>query len=80
LDADSWDLTEIPLGEDRQAYTLRVLVEGAVVRSVDLTAPGWVYTAAMQADDGVAGTVDIEVAQVSDRFGEGPVSRVMVFV
>jgi hypothetical protein len=68
------------LGEDRQAYTLRVLVEGAVVRSVDLTAPGWVYTAAMQADDGVAGTVDIEVAQVSDRFGEGPVSRVMVFV
>jgi hypothetical protein len=80
LEADSWDLTEIPLGEDRQAYTLRVLVEGAVVRSVDLTASGWVYTAAMQADDGVAGTVDIEVAQVSDRFGEGPVSRVKVFV
>ena len=78
LDADGWDLPEIPLGEDREAYALKVLSGGAVVRSVELTASEWVYTTAMQSDDGATGAVGIEVAQVSDRFGAGPAARVTV--
>lgn len=78
LDADGWDLPEIPLGEDREAYALKVLSGGAVVRSVELTASEWVYTTAMQSEDGATGAVGIEVAQVSDRFGAGPAARVTV--
>lgn len=78
LDADGWDLPEIPLGEDREAYALKILSGGAVVRSVELTASEWVYTTAMQSEDGATGTVGIEVAQVSDRFGAGPAAWVTV--
>jgi hypothetical protein len=78
FDADRWDLPDIPLGEDREAYLLRVLVGGAVLRSVEVSTADWVYTAAMQAEDGPSGAVEIDVAQVSDRFGPGPAARISV--
>lgn len=78
IEADGWDLPEIPLGEDREAYVLRVLVGGSVLRRVDLGAAAWTYSAAMQAEDGANGAVEIEVAQVSDRFGAGPAARIAV--
>ncbi len=78
IEADSWDLTDIPLGEDREAYVVRVLAGGTLLRSVEVTAPEWTYDAAMQAADGVSGPVEIEVAQVSDRFGPGPAALIAV--
>ncbi|GGB95973.1 phage host specificity protein [Marivita lacus] len=78
IEADGWDLPEIPLGEDREAYVLRVLVGGSVLRHVDLGAAAWTYSAVMQAEDGANGAVEIEVAQVSDRFGAGPAVRIAV--
>jgi hypothetical protein len=80
IEADGWDLPEIPLGEDREAYVLRVLAGGSVLRRVDLGAAVWTYSAAMQAEDGANGAVEIEVAQVSDRFGAGPAARITVLL
>ena len=71
IDGDNWSPPEVPLGEASERYTLRVLVNGVQVRLLDMTAPGWTYTAAMQAQDG-PGTVVVEVAQVSESFGAGP--------
>jgi hypothetical protein len=78
LDADSWDLVDIPLGEAREAYHVRVVFGDQVVRVDEVTTPNWTYTDAMRAADGIAGNVSFEIAQISDRFGPGRTARVSV--
>ncbi|MFT4149974.1 MAG: glycoside hydrolase TIM-barrel-like domain-containing protein [Paracoccaceae bacterium] len=80
IDGDSWLSAEVPLGEEREAYSVRVRRAGSVVRSVECSAPQWTYTAAMQAADGAAGTITVEVAQLSDRFGAGPFEMLEVTI
>lgn len=72
VDGDSWESLEVPLGEDREAYLLRVLRGVQVLREVQLSAPGWTYPAGLQAADGLQAGDRVGVAQVSDRFGAGP--------
>ena len=71
IDGDSWLSAEVPLGEDREAYVVRVSVAAAVRREVEVTAPGWTYTMAAQAADGLSGAYEVGVAQLSERFGPG---------
>lgn len=78
VDGDSWAGYEVPLAEGREAYLLRVIADDAVVRSTEVGAPGWTYSVAMQAADGVAGSFTIAVAQLSDAFGPGPFRNVSV--
>ncbi|MEO1139177.1 MAG: hypothetical protein AAFW87_06945 [Pseudomonadota bacterium] len=61
----------MPLGEETEAYVVRVMQGTDVIREESTTAPSWVYTAAAQADDAISGTYALEVAQVSARFGAG---------
>jgi Putative phage tail protein len=72
IDGDSWQLAEVPLGEDAQEYVVRVRVGGTVVREVTVGVPGWTYALANQTTDGALGAHEVEVAQVSARFGAGP--------
>jgi GTA TIM-barrel-like domain/Putative phage tail protein len=78
IDGDSWLSEEVPLGEIAERYVVRVMGGVTLLREVNVTAPGWVYTAQMQAEDGVAGAFAIEVAQVSASFGPGPARRIAV--
>jgi hypothetical protein len=71
IDGDSWTGIEVPLGEEREAYLLRVLRDGETLREVEVTAPAWTCTATMRAEHG-PGPLRIEVAQISTRFGPGP--------
>lgn len=71
IDGDAWDLSEVPLGEETELYRLRVVKDGTILREVSSTSPDWVYSAADQASDAVSGSFQIEVAQVSARFGPG---------
>jgi hypothetical protein len=71
IDGDDWSLADVPLGEDNESYVLRVMQGVAVLRETTVTTPGWTYSAAMQATDGVGAGGRIEVAQVSARFGPG---------
>nr|WP_299353003.1 hypothetical protein [uncultured Shimia sp.] len=71
IDGDSWDLFEVPLGEDTESYHLRVVQGGAVLRETTVGEPAWVYGASEQVADGISGAFDIEVAQVSARYGPG---------
>jgi hypothetical protein len=75
IDGDSWQGTEVPLGEDSEAYLLRVRDLTGVKREEELSTPAFTYTAAMQAADGIGLPYTIEVAQVSARFGPGPFTR-----
>lgn len=71
IDGDSWDLPEVPLGEETEQYLVRVLQNESVVREVTVTSPQWTYDAAAQVGDALSGTVRFEVAQLSARFGAG---------
>jgi hypothetical protein len=71
IDGDSWVSTEVPLGEEREAYVLRLRRGAEVLREVEVTVPNWIYPAALRAADGPA-PVTVEVAQLSARFGAGP--------
>lgn len=74
---DSWQSVDVPLAEEREAYRLRLLSDGVLVREVEPGAPGFVYTAAMQASDGVGATLEARIAQLSTSFGYGP-ERVLI--
>ena len=71
IEGDTWSGMEVPLGEAHEAYLLRVLRGGALLREAEVATPAWTYTAVTQAEDG-PGAVEIAVAQLSDRWGPGP--------
>jgi len=71
FDGDAWGESEVPLNEASESYAVRVVQNGAVLRSATVGAPGWSYGAAQQAADGAVAPFAIEVAQMSDRFGPG---------
>ncbi|MDC0737523.1 glycoside hydrolase/phage tail family protein [Cognatishimia sp. SS12] len=74
-DGDRWDLPDVPLSEEREAYRLTLMQSGAVLRSFDVTAPHWQYTTAAQLADGASGLLELQVAQISARYGPGPATR-----
>ena len=78
VNGDSWEGPDVPLGETREAYLVRVLVAGAEVRRIEVSQPGWSYPAAQRAVDGAAGGCAIEVAQLSETYGPGPARRIEI--
>ena len=78
IDGDSWESVDVPLGEERERYVLRVLSGAMLLREEVLSAPGWTYTAAMQGADGAGGEITVTVAQISASFGPGPVAAAQI--
>ncbi|MEM1428783.1 MAG: glycoside hydrolase/phage tail family protein [Pseudomonadota bacterium] len=77
LNGDSWAGEDVPLGEEREAYRVRVVGAGGdVLRSADVTTPSWTWSAADRAAD--AGAIALEVAQISQVFGAGPYKRKLI--
>ena len=71
IEGDVWHSYEVPLGEEREAYLVRVSSGAVVLREVEVLAPQFFYSVAMQGADGASGDIVFEVAQISDRFGVG---------
>nr|WP_323036095.1 glycoside hydrolase/phage tail family protein [Pararhodobacter sp.] len=71
LGGDSWEGYDVPISEESEAYLVRVLYNGTVVREVPVSVPHYVYSNADQAADGVAGAFTLSVAQLSGTFGPG---------
>jgi hypothetical protein len=78
VDGDSWNGPDVPVGEDRLLFDVRVLEGEALLRRVDVQGSSYVYTIADQAADGWPQNLVFEVAQVSERFGPGPYGRIEV--
>ncbi len=76
IDGDSWAGAEVPLGEEREAYRVRI----GQFREVETTETEWIWSAAAQADDGFSGVVEISVSQISSQFGPGAETKVMINV
>ena len=71
VDADSWLPDDIPLGEEREAY--RVRIEGADrAASFETAEPRFTYEAALREANGHAqGPLVVSVAQIGTLVGEG---------
>ena len=78
IDGGGWHVGDVPLGEDREAYLVQVVVGLQVIREVTVMVPTWVYLASQQAADGTLGGCSLRVAQISDRFGPGPFAQLAV--
>ncbi len=76
IDGDSWLGSDVPLGEEREAYVLRVWKGASMLREVEAGSPDHVYTVDRQVEDGAGSPLVFEVAQVSVRFGPGPFERI----
>jgi hypothetical protein len=77
LYGDGWE-TEPPLGEEAERYRVEILDGDDVARTEEVTAPGFLYTAAMQAADFPSGTPEplgVRVAQHSGAVGWGAPCR-----
>ena len=47
IEGDVWQSYEVPLGEDREAYLVRVSSGGVVLREAEVLTPEFTYTTAM---------------------------------
>lgn len=70
LDGDGWD-AELPVGEAREAYLVRVVAGGKVLREATVSEPTWLYSSTDRAADAASGVRVLRVAQISDRYGPG---------
>ena len=73
IGGDSWDVAEVPLGEDSEAYEVEIMSGVVVKRTIFAAVPAAVYTAAQQVSDfgSVQGAVSVRVYQKSTLFGRG---------
>lgn len=78
IDGDSWQGTDIPLGEDRELYHVRVLSGDSLIREESVFSPALRYSQESWIADGSPRALAFEVAQVSDRFGPGPYRRIVL--
>jgi hypothetical protein len=76
IGGDAWVGTDVPLGEEQEAYLVRVVRDGGLLRETTVTAPRFDYSAAEQGADGAVAPIAFDVAQLSVRFGPGPFERI----
>lgn len=79
INGDSWDVPEVPLGEENESYLVRVLQGGSVIREITVNTPAWTYTNAAQIADGLGPDFELSVAQISATYGAGLEKRMSVF-
>jgi hypothetical protein len=77
INGDSWSVYETPLGEVDERYLVRVTYGTSVLREAEVNSASWVYSQSDQTADGVTGTVEVHVAQISQKFGPGPFNRII---
>jgi hypothetical protein len=77
IDADSWLSPEIPLGEDREAYHIEILLEGRIVRALEVADCNWTYSLSERSKDLGSPSVpfDFKIAMVSASVGLGQQAR-----
>lgn len=78
IDGDIWGATEIPLGEVSEFYQVTIRQNGGVVRQETVDAATWTYSSTNQQIDLGVGAYQMAVAQVSERYGAGPETSIVI--
>jgi hypothetical protein len=73
IDGDSWDLVEVPLGEESERYAIRLLSGGVPVRTEIVNTPAWLYPSAVELVDFGApqAELSLSLAQIGATLGAG---------
>ena len=73
IGGDSWGITDVPLGEEQEAYEVDIMSGNTVKRTLTSTAPTLTYSAADQTTDfgSPPSSLTIRVHQLSEIFGRG---------
>lgn len=80
VNGDSWDVSDVPLGEDQEFYKVDILDGATVLRSVTTSSSSYQYTSAnLLADFGaLPPNFTARVAQISAAYGPGaPLERII---
>jgi hypothetical protein len=80
IGGDSWDVTDVPLSEAREAYEVDILDGTTVKRTLSVTSPAALYSAAEQTIDFGAPqpSLTVRVAQLSASRGRGQARTAMI--
>ncbi|MDA8585744.1 glycoside hydrolase/phage tail family protein [Rhodobacteraceae bacterium] len=78
IDGDNWALPDVPLGEAYEAYRIRVISGGELIRDETVSSQTWTYDTMAQFEDGITAPFEIEVAQISDLYGPGDTARIVI--
>jgi hypothetical protein len=76
IGGDRWDTPEVPLGEESESYIVRVMQGTQVLRENVVSTPEWIYEASAQSADGLTGSYEVHVAQLSALYGPGQWARI----
>ena len=75
---DSWGTPSVPIGEESEAYIVRIRVGNQIIREAETSSANWTYDSVARAQDGHPSAYSVEVAQVSATFGLGGVATLDV--
>jgi hypothetical protein len=80
IGGDSWEQTEVPIGEDSEAYEIDVMSGSTVVRTLTPASPSITYAAAQQTADfgSPQPSYTLRIYQLSPIYGRGQVREVVV--
>ncbi len=78
IGGDSWSGLEVPLAQESEVYSVKVLKSGVTLFETSVSAPIWTYTNAQQISYGAIAPFEIHVAQLSTSFGNGPFQRIEI--
>ncbi|NSX56246.1 baseplate multidomain protein megatron [Parasulfitobacter algicola] len=76
ISGDNWNGLDVPLGEAREAYLVRVMSDNKIIREVTSETAEWTYSGSMQTEDNLMNDFSVEIAQISEQFGPGPFARI----
>ncbi|MBK4217855.1 glycoside hydrolase/phage tail family protein [Paracoccus caeni] len=75
IEGDGWDGAEVPLGEARESYLLRISRGGVALHSAEVGAAEYQIPGSVWADLVGTGPFGVTVAQLSDLYGAGLSAR-----
>ena len=75
IDGDTWDGFDVPLGEENELYRVRVRNGSTILREAITSEPRWSYTTADRTTDAPPIGAELEVTQISARYGAGASAR-----
>ncbi|MBT8169869.1 baseplate multidomain protein megatron [Falsiruegeria litorea] len=71
-------ITDVPIGEVTERYTVEVVKDGVVKRQAEVTSSTMTYQAADVSADGVTKPFTVRVAQISESFGPGGWAKIEI--
>lgn len=78
IGGDNWLVSDVPLGEEKEAYRLQIWSDAALIHETILEQSVWTYDASLLASHGVTGSFEARVAQLSSVYGTGPEASLQV--